>query len=275
MSKRNKVKNTQNTLVDISILTACEIDPKIFQKCLEAAIAEAETTSSKINVFFNGATELKPQYDNIVAMYPNVSVAYEKTNKGYAYGANRAIRMGNSPLVLFVSDDVILHKGSLEKLVHRMDDPSIGNCGLKLLFPEDSQDPTRPAGKVQHVGHGIDIRGEIVHPLIGWSSDNPKCNISRDVMSVTGAAFMIRRNVFKSIGGFCEQFAEGYFEDVDMNIEIIKQGHRVFIDTSATATHYVGTTFAKHKTPPPLENNKMLLRARKANLFQHTSWMFW
>ena len=84
---------------------------------------------------------------------------------GYPGGANKAIYAGMSPLCLFVSDDIILHKGAVDTLIRRMDDPKIALCGLKLVFPTDSADPQLPAGKVQHVGHAMNIRGESLSSL--------------------------------------------------------------------------------------------------------------
>lgn len=274
MSKKSKT-HQQNFLVDIAILAAGVIDPAIFEKCLASCWNESKNTQSKIYVYRDGVPpETKDAYAEILKKYP-VSISQSSDSRGYPHGANRAIRSGNSPLVLFVSDDVVLHEGSLKKLISRMDDPSIGICGLKLLFPQESTDPGRPAGRVQHIGHGVDIRGEVVHPLLGWRPEHPKCNISRDVISVTGATFMVRRKTFNQINGFWEGYGKGYFEDVDMCLEIRKLGQRVFIDASATATHYTGSTFIKRNEPTPLEQNKMIFRSRKGSSLIHTSWEFW
>jgi len=261
--------------VDIALLTGGTVDPKIFEDCLRSICVEAASIQSKVYVFRNGIpAETKVAYDEILKRYP-VAVLQNRENKGFSFGANRAIRVGLSPLVLFVTDDVILHDGTLDRLVRRMDDPAIGICGLKLIFPPDSTDKGRPAGKVQHIGHGIDIRGEIVHPLLGWSPENPKCNVSRDVASVTGACFIVRRNVFNQAGGFFEGYGMGYYEDVDLCMEIRKLGYRVFVDTEATAIHHVGATWIKNKIPTPMAQNRTLLRQRKGNMFTHDSWGFY
>lgn len=272
---RKKHEKARNTLLDVAILTAGGIDPKIFEKCVQAVCTETAEIPSKLYAFRNGVPEeTKVAYDNILGC-KDIRVDKSPQNKGYPYGANRVIRAGNSPLVLFVSDDVILHEGTVEKLIRRMDDPTIGICGLKLIFPIDSTDPGRPAGKVQHIGHAIDIHGEVVHPLLGWNPDNPKCNISREAISVTGACFIVRRGVFNKAGGFFEGYGMGYFEDVDLNLEIRQQGHKVFIDTEATATHHVGETFISQKIKAPFEQNKMILRQRKGSLFFNDSWTYW
>lgn len=261
----------QNVLVDFAILTAGLVEPKIFEECLRAVVGEAQSVPSAIYVLKNGCPSA---YNDLLKDHP-VKVLSSNENLFFPRGANRVIRAGNSPLVMFVTDDIVLHGDTVEKLVRRMDDPSIGLCGLKLLFPKDSTDPNRPAGRVQHVGHGIDIRGEIVHPLIGWRAEHPKCNVSREVQSVTGATFMVRRAIFNRVGGFFEGFGVGYWEDVDLCLGIRSLGYKVFIDTEATATHYVGASFSKNKTPVPIEQNRAILRQRKGHLFANDSWTFW
>jgi len=57
-------------------------------------------------------------------------------------------------------------------------------------------------------------------------------------------------------------------------MEIRKLGHRVFIDTEATAIHYVGSSFMKTKNAP-MAQNRALLRERKGQMFTHDSWRFY
>lgn len=276
MSRKSKLRQQRkHALVDIAVLTAGVIDPAVFRKCIEAIVREMQTVESELYVFRNGnVPETQKAYDDILASSP-AKVLRNNQDVGFPAGTNRAIRAGYAPLVLFVSDDVILHEGTLAKLVKRMDDPTIGLCGLKLMFPEDSQDPGRPAGRVQHIGHSINVQGNITHPLLGWSPNNPKCNVSRDVQSVTGAAFMVRRNTFLKAGGFFEGYGNGYFEDVDLNLTIRSMGSRVYIDTDCTATHWVGSTFIKRNQPTNMEVNRMILIQRKGRLFVNDAWTFW
>lgn len=275
MSKKSR-KPISNSLVDVALLTAGVVEPSVFRKCIDSIRSEMQTVSSSFYVYRNGnIPETRQAYDEILNTIPNAKQKHNSNNVGFPAGANSAIRSGTSPLVLFISDDIILHQGTLDKLVKRMDDPTIGLCGLKLIFPEDSTDQGRPAGRIQHIGHAIDIRGEITHPLLGWKPDNPKCCISREVQSVTGAVFMVRRNVFIKAGGFFEGYGKGYFEDVDLNLTIRSLGFKVFIDAESIATHYTGATFIKRQEPVNMEFNKTILRSRKSNLMENDSWKFW
>lgn len=275
MSKNRKRTNKRNTLVDIAVLTAGVIEPALFGKCLSAIKREMESIPSELYIFHNGSVpETRREYDELMEQ-AGATVLRNNQDIGFPAGANRVIRRGTSPLVLFISDDIILHEGTLEKLVRRMDDPTIGICGLKLTFPDDSQDAGRPAGRVQHIGHAVNVRGDIIHPLLGWSKNNPKCNISREVQSVTGAVFLVRRRVFQKAGGFFEGYGRGYFEDVDLNLTIRGLGYKVFIDTECTATHYVGATFIKKNQPTNMEVNRMILLQRKGRQLFNDAFAFW
>jgi GT2 family glycosyltransferase len=241
------------------------VKPSIFQDCLNAIKSEMETIPSRLIIFQNGPIQEKYDYDNLPPLTRQTS---SPQRGGFPMGANRVIRSGHAPLVLFITDDIILKPGCLQALVKRMDDPAIGICGLKLLFPLDT-DKMGPSGTTQHVGHSINIRGQVLHPFLGWSADNPKCCVSREVISVTGGVFMVRRSVFNQAGGFYEGYGTGYFEDVDLCFGIAKLGKKVYIDTDAQAWHYVGTSMMQVQRQP-MQMNEMLLHTRFPNSFRWT-----
>jgi GT2 family glycosyltransferase len=198
-------------------------------------------------------------------------------NVGFARGANEGARMGSAPLILFIGDDVTLFEGTLEKMVRRMDDPTLGVCGAKLIFPLNSTSPIRPAGKIQHVGLALNIRGEVIHPLVGWSVDHPKAQEPRDAFAVTGACFMIRRNLFNKVGGFDPIFGIGTFEDVDLCLKVRRAGYRIYVDTHAKAYHYTGATAEKKNVAFPLQNNFITFRQRWGGtpFYLYDEWTYW
>ena len=272
--KRNPIKNKE---VDIALLSCGLTEINVFKDCVDAIVRESSGLNCEIYVYLNGAPrETVGDFSRIVQSYPQINLKMSTERVGFPAGANRVIKHGSSPLVLFITDDIILHPGSIKNLVDRMkSDSKIGLCGLKLLFPEDSVDKGRPAGRVQHIGHGVDIRGKITHPLIGWKPDNPKCNVSREVMSVTGGVFMVRRNAFIRAGGFWEGYGVGYYEDVDLNVTLRDQGWKIWIDTTAVATHYTNMSMSKSENPLNMQGNEMLFMSRKGKMLINDSWTFW
>lgn len=264
------MKNS-NSLLDIAILTAGRSD--LFDKCVDAVLAEM-SPDYRVQVCNNGHPS--QEYENTYKKLPPNSVIKRKNvDDGFGAGANTVINSGKSPLVLFVTDDIFIHRGAIDKLVRTMDDPSISLCGYKFLFPEDSDDLARPAGKVQHIGMATTITGEMVHPMIGWSADNPKCNVSRDVVAVTGASFMVRRDIFRRVGGFDLVYGKGYYEDTDLCFKIRAQGGRVFVNTESTATHGTGQTFKNEKNPAPIHLNAAIFKSRWFNTMAWSEWLMY
>lgn len=265
MSKRNRKHSVSQAQVDVIVTTAGRFD--CLRDCL-VALDKQETPHNTIIV--DNASDAEQRISN-QALFDGRNSKRFQQNIGFPRAANEGARMGSAPLILFLSDDVVLQDGVLEKMARRMDDQSIGICGAKLLFPPTSTSPVRPAGKVQHVGLCLNIRGDIIHPLVGWSPDNPKTCNSREVLATTGACFMIRRNLFTKAGGFDPVFGVGTYEDVDLSFKVRSMGFRVFVDVDVQAYHYTGATAEKKQEPFPLLQNSMTFKSRWAG----TPYMLW
>lgn len=259
-------------MIDICVLTAGRFD--LLDKCLDAIGKEVKNTPCKVYIFDNGSpTDERLKHADIFTKPFITSHKRKDTNIGFPAGANTAIKMGNSEYVLFISDDIILYPGAVDSLYKTLkNNPKIGLCGLKLLFANDSTDPARPAGKVQHVGHAVDIRGNIIHPFIGWSASNPKCCVSGERFSVTGATFMMPRHVFNKVRGFNIDYKLGYFEDVEMALNIAALGYKIWVDTNAIAEHYVGATFTVRKEQATIQENQQKFLAKNRQLLRWTDW---
>lgn len=252
---RNR-KHSVKPVVDVVVTTMGRFD--MLKDCLEAL----DNQEIESNIFIiDIASDPEERIAN-QEVFEGRSTKRIQQNVGFPRAANEGARMGSAPLIIFVSDDVILQEGTLEKMVRTMDDATIGICGAKLIFPLTSTHPNRPAGKVQHVGLALNIRGDIVHPLVGWSVDNPKCCVSRDVFATTGACYMIRRDLFNKVGGFGQEYGIGTFEDADLCLKIRSLGHRVYLNAEAKAFHYVGGSAEKKKVNFPLQENSMIFKTR-------------
>jgi GT2 family glycosyltransferase len=246
--------------IDICVLTAgARWD--LLEQCLDSIQQEIKDfkLDAKVYLFDNGSKER----NNTVLTHPVLtSVKRVNQNKGFPEGANSAIKMGTNELVLFVSDDISFLPGTIQSLVNTMGDKSIGLVGLKLLFPFTSADKSRPAGKVQHVGHSVDLHGNVNHIFIGWSANNLKVCESREVFSVTGATFMVRRKLFRQAGGFDTVFGAGTWEDIDLALKIRRLGYKIYLDADAVAQHWVGATAEALKQPFPLNQNRQIFLQR-------------
>jgi len=271
---RHQTKAISSTLVDIIVVSGGRFD--MLKKCLEA-LEKQEDVQFNVYVIDNASdNKEKIHFKDIYEKEIITDSKRLAQEEGFPKANNIGARMGNSPLILFLNDDVELKSDALKQMVNTMDNPDIGIVGAKLTFPDDVTSPIRPAGKVQHVGMAMNINGDLVHPLVGWKSDNPKCNVSREVIAVTGACLMVRRNLWNKIGGFWEGYGLGTYEDAELNFAVQQLGKKVYVNVNAQGTHYTGATAEKKQRPYPLQQNALTFRARwgASGLFKYTEWQF-
>lgn len=271
MSKRrNRSASKSDALVDIVIVTGGRFD--MLRKCL-ASIERCTDTPYNI-IILDNASDPEERIAN-TDLFGGVASKRLTSPVGYAAANNEGVRMGHAPLILLLNDDVELTDGCIDQMVKTMDDPIWSVVGAKLLFPEDSASPIRPAGKVQHVGHALNIAAQVTHPLVGWSKDNIKTCISREVFSVTGACLLTRRSIWNKIGGLDVIYGLGTYEEVDYCLKVKQLGGKIFVNTNAIAYHYVGATQEKKQVNFPQQINSMTFISRWSALLVWDEWRFW
>jgi GT2 family glycosyltransferase len=271
MSKK-RVKRVQ-TLVDICIPVYGRFD--LLEKCLEAIPEAIGDIPHQIYIFDNNSPieEVGSFYSDLDK---SIKVTKNKTNIGFPGACNRLVSMGKSPLIFLLNSDVILDKGSIDKLVRVMDEPKVGVVGMKLIFPMETDLPQesgrRPSGKLQHIGLTTNIRADVHHAFIGWNPDHPRVNAQREVFAVTGAAMMTRRHLWRRVGGFFEGYGMGTFEEVDFQMVVRELGYNILVEPEASGIHYTGATVEKYKLGYNLQNNRMIFMQRWSSKIEWWQW---
>jgi GT2 family glycosyltransferase len=127
-------------------------------------------------------------------------------NNGFARGMNLLAAQGKAEFIFLLNPDTRLSEGCLEKLVARADsDPRIAMC-------EARQSPRE-------------------HPKVFDS-------ITGETTWCSGAAALIRRQVFQQIGGFDERLYFMYCEDVDLSWRFWIRGWKCIYLPTAVVQHF-------------------------------------
>lgn len=269
MSRKQKHKTlSKQSVLDVVITTAGRFD--CLEKCLDALYREAQLTPLSIYVVDIDSPAAERSQNNHLFVYNpekdsgrNVVNFQSKRfpqNVGFPVGANEGAKMGRSNLLMILNDDVELCDGAIHEITKSFLDDTVGIVGIKLIFPQGT--PHGPAGKVQHVGLSLNIRGEPIHPLIGWSPTHPKTQVSRDVWAVTGACLTIRRNLWSQLKGFDLVYGKGTWEDADLCLRARQLGKRIYVNTNALGYHYTGASQEKRKESFPLQQNMQIFQGR-------------
>lgn len=139
----------------------------------------------------------------------------------FAENCNEAASQTDADVLVFLNDDTEPQPGWLDRMVDCLDMAPI--VGARLLYPD---------GRVQHSGVYFEQDdGGLVARNRTW--DCP----SGEVDAVTGAALMIRRDIWSLLDGFDTDYRNGY-EDVDLCLRARLRGNPIWYCADATIIHH-------------------------------------
>ena len=176
-------------------------------------------------------------------------VIRNEQNLGFGRACNQGAAKSDADYLLFLNPDAKLFANSLEvpmAVMESADGQRLGVCGIGLIGDDGkvarscARFPT--FASMACAALGIDRFGAGIFPsavMNEWAHD-----VSRDVDHVIGAFYFIRRELFRSLGGFDEQFFV-YLEDLDLSARIREAGFGCRYLTAASAYHRGGGVSAQ------------------------------
>jgi len=202
--------------------------------------------------------------------WPQVRVAVNAANVGFAHANNQALARAHGEYVLFLNPDTEVGPDALRRCMEELrGDPTIGLVGCRLLYP-DGQIQYECARSAYRLG---DLLIESVylhrffprHPVFGrqilghWDHTD-----SRDVEGLSGAFMMMPRALAEELGGMATEVFL-YHEDMDLALRVRQRGYRVrYLADVETVHHTSRATVGKWAEPGwallELETNVRLIR---------------
>lgn len=222
------------------------------QQCLESLVAS--TTSDYEVVLVDNASSDETA-DLLQSLEGDVRIIRNAENLGFARACNQGAAVAQGQYLLFLNNDTLLLPGWLEPLTAVLDqEADVAVVGAKLLLPN---------GTLQHAGvelvenrlNGVSLTP--LHRYYGFSGDYPPANVKEDCKVVTGAAMLIRKDAFEVVGGFDENYWNGY-EDVDLCFKMLQHGWRVVYEPKSCLIHF-GSVSGEERFKKKVENLAFLL----------------
>lgn len=190
---------------------------ELTRNCLASLREHGSGPSFEVIVVDNGstdatATDLASCGKSLFGERFRAIVLRENNNFGPA--CNIGAGAAKSPVLFFLNNDTLATpKWSAPLLNALLEDSTLGAAGPLLLYPDDT---------IQHLGVAYGAFGPI-HLYNGFPKDHAVVHTGRELQAITGAALMIRANLFHDCGGFHEKYRNG-FEDLDLCVQIRKRG---------------------------------------------------
>lgn len=231
---------------DLSVIVVNWNTRLLSRRCLDSLRAHAEGLALDVIVVDNASSDGSQQM--LCDDYPWVALTENDHNVGFARANNVGAARASAPLLLLLNSDAAVLPGTLRAAVAYMDaHPRVVIAGLRLL--NDDLTP-QPSGR-ELPSLLSTIVGLLPVP-VDWRIAYDRRRNRRDdavdgtVGEVSGAAMVVRRDVFQRLGGFDERY---YFfgEDIDLCWRARETGGDVAYIAAARAIHTWGG--ARGRTP--------------------------
>ncbi len=200
--------------------------------CIESIIANTKSTPYEIIVADDSSPDIDAQ--NIKHLVRNISFVKNEENLGFLLNCNKAAERARGKYIMFLNNDTNVQPGWLSALVELLDsDEKIGMAGSKLVYPD---------GRLQEAG------GIVWDDASGWNFGRlddpakPEYNYAKDVDYLSGAAMMVRKELWQKLGGFDVRYVPAYYEDTDLAFEIRNLGYRVVYQPQSVVVHFEGVS---------------------------------
>ena len=154
----------------------------------------------------------------------------------FSAACNAGAGAASGDLLLFLNNDVeVIEPDWLEELVRWALRPEVGIVGAKLLYPDRTIQHAGVVFGIGLVGHIFSRGDEGTVGLFG----SP--NRYRNYLGVTGACHMMRRDVFRQLGGYNQRYQLS-FSDIVLCMEAWRAGYRVVYTPHARLVHHESYT---------------------------------
>ncbi len=249
-------------MVDCSIIIPVLNQEFLTRQCLDTLLgAGRDRASTEILVVDDGSN---PSMVEVLADYGDaLRVIRHDRSLGFAVSCNDGAAAANGRFLVFLNNDTVPLAGWLDHLVAYAETRSgVGIVGSKLLFPDRT---------IQHCGMVIGA-DRMPRPLyVGFDPEHPAVNRSRPFQIVTGACLLIRRDLFKTLGGFDTLFING-FEDVDICLRAVGLGSEVHYCHESELYHLASMSEGRTNHDG---HNERLYRERWAGKVRPDDWLYY
>jgi GT2 family glycosyltransferase/glycosyltransferase involved in cell wall biosynthesis/SAM-dependent methyltransferase len=201
------------------------------RRCLESI--ELALPSTPFEVIVVDDASVDDSADRIAGC-AGVRLVRNPRNLGFVSSCNRGAAQARGELIMFLNNDTEVRPGWLDKLVEIVEDrDDVGLVGSKLVYPD---------GRLQECGGIIWADGT------GWNygrnelANEPWFQTVREVDYCSGAALLIRRDLFERVGGFDQRYAPAYYEDTDLAFAVRAAGYRTVVQPASVVVHHEGVS---------------------------------
>lgn len=233
-------------MVELSIIIVSYNTEELTLNCLASlykSISGSFLQKIEIIVIDNGSTD--QSVNQIEKLYPDVSIIKNRENRGFAFANNQGMKQSKGKWLLLLNSDTLILPNTIEKTWDFVSqNVKYSVIGIRLLNPDGTTQSS--------AGHLPDLMNTFFWMLFlddipvfrnqirPYHIENKQFyEQTHEVGWVTGAFFMVNKEVYVRTGGFDESLFM-YGEEVEWCERIRQSGYKIGYFASASVVHLKG-----------------------------------
>lgn len=228
-------------MIKYSIIIINYKQEELLKKCLTSVYSIFKSEMFEVIVINNSKEDKLPPYD-----LPNFRII-ESENYGYAAANNIGAGRAKGKYLFFLNADTEIKNDFLAEFDKAFGNVEFGAAGLKLIYQDGSYQPSC------YLENNFfnEIKNKKLEKTFKTGTDAEKKEIEKEYTEikkvdwVSGAAFIVKRNIFESVGGFDERFFL-FYEDADLCKRLSCKGYGIYYYPCGEVIHLKGENVNKN-----------------------------
>ncbi len=218
----------------VSVLIPSRDSPDLIRHCTQSIWSKTSYDNYEILVADNGSSD-QDTLDYLAEMSQagRIRVMHCPGLFNFPELNNRAAEQARGEVLILLNNDIeVVSPGWIEAMLEHGQRPEVGAVGAKLLYPD---------GSIQHAGVVTGLGGVAGHSHKYYPKySRGYCghiDLVRNYSAVTAACMMVRKSVYRKLGGMDAKALPRAFNDVDFCLRIRKEGYLIVYTPYAVLYH--------------------------------------
>ena len=199
-------------------------DKDVIVECIQSLL---DQNRNEIDIIISDNGSKDDSVEFIRKHFPSIKIIENGENLGFGSAVNRGLGLAKGDYLLFLNSDLKLHSKCVEELANVLErDPNAGGTIPKILHIDQQN-------TINSLGVLINYTGIAYPNLLGQKDSGHQ----EPFESACGGIFMLRREVYETVGGFDEDLFL-YHEDHDLSWRVRLAGWQLKVAPQAIMYHH-------------------------------------
>ncbi|BBP58653.1 hypothetical protein PHLH4_22430 [Pseudomonas sp. St316] len=250
-------------LPKVSVVVLTYNNLELTKACLDSLLTQSQYPNLEIIAVDNHSSDQTPAYLTAWAKgHPDRLVILNPDNKGFAAGNNLGLAAASGDYLVVLNNDTVVTAGWIKGLIRHLQD----NKEIGIIGPI-----TNNIGNEAKVSTGYERMEDM--PAEAAQMTRARMGEWFEINTLAFFCVMFPRSTYEQIGGLCEEYGLGFFEDDDYCRRVQRRGMRAACAEDVFVHHHLSASFdtlGAKKKQALFEKNRAIYESKWGSWVPHT-----